>query len=91
MRSADYIVEILLDEIRFGDKPPAYAHIGGDEEAEIDNAARFPWNAMELARRTRKHHPKLWAAVKGSPFENEYRQTFGPWLATDARRNPPLV
>ena len=76
-----------LIEMKWDDLPPAYAHIGADEEAEIEDAARFPWNAMNYAQRTRKHHPKLWAAVKGSPFEKEYRRTFGSWIDVDTKRS----
>jgi hypothetical protein len=51
-------------------KPP---YIDLDRDQEMETAVRQPFTAHELAMR-RGHHPKLWAAVKGSPYEREYRR-----------------
>lgn len=57
------------------DLKPAYASYG-DDDAELENAARQPFTALDYAMRTGRHHPKLWAVIQGSPFENEYRRRF---------------
>lgn len=68
----------IVDAIIGKDIPPAYAHVGDDDEQEIDNASRQAFTAHHHALQRGRHHPKLWNAVKGSPYENEYRRRFNP-------------
>ena len=68
----------LSESIIGKDIKPAYARMGDTDDAEVDNAARQPFTAMELASRRKRHHPKLWNAVKGSPYERGYRRKFNP-------------
>ena len=49
----------------------------GDEETAVDMAARSPFTALEHALVLNRHHPKLWNAIRGSPFETLYCQQFG--------------
>jgi len=53
-------------------KPPLWSTC--DEEIEM--AARQAFTAYELAMR-RGHHPRLWQAVKGSPFQAHYEVNLG--------------
>ena len=48
-----------------------------DSDSELETAERQPFTAMDLALR-RGHHPRLWAKVKGSVYEPEYRRKFSP-------------
>jgi hypothetical protein len=48
----------------------------GDEDSEIDFYARSPFTAWEHALLRSRHHPKLWRAIKGTPFEGLYRERF---------------
>jgi hypothetical protein len=57
------------------DRPPPYFKVGDEE---IEQSARYPWNAWDTAQRTGRHHPKLWQTIKGSPFERDYRARFNP-------------
>jgi hypothetical protein len=54
-------------------KPP---HMNVDADTELDMAEKSAFTAHELALRRNRHHPRLWAKIKGSPFENEYRRHF---------------
>lgn len=56
-------------------KPP---YLNVDDDLELEIAARSAFTAHDLALRRGRHHPKLWAKVKGSPFEREYRRKFNP-------------
>lgn len=47
-----------------------------DEETEVDFYARTPFTAWEHALLRKRHHPKLWQAVLGSPYERLYRRRF---------------
>src|SRR5258707_1266128 len=53
-------------------KPPRWDSC----DEEIEQASRQAFTAYELAMR-RGHHPKLWLAVKGSPFQSRYQLEFG--------------
>lgn len=46
-------------------------------EDEMELALKSAFTAHDLALR-RGHHPRLWAKIKGSPFEQEYRRRFNP-------------
>lgn len=46
----------------------------GSNEGDVENAARQPFTALDHALNS-GHHPRLWSAVKGSPFEKQYIQT----------------
>jgi hypothetical protein len=70
--SADQIVDAMLAR----ERKPVVARIGDNEEEEIDNAARQPFTAYDHALRTGKHHPKLWNAIKGTPYARQYLQRF---------------
>lgn len=48
----------------------------GDEDSEIDFYARSPFTAWEHALLRKRHHPRLWKIIKGSPFEALYRERF---------------
>jgi hypothetical protein len=45
-------------------------------DPEIAEASRQAFTAYELAMR-RGHHPRLWHAVKGSPFQSPYEMNLG--------------
>lgn len=45
----------------------------GSDEGDIDMFTKQPFTALEYAMEV-GHHPKLWKAVKGTPFENQYIQ-----------------
>ncbi len=49
-----------------------------DDEAEIEFYARTAFTAWEHALFRKRHHPKLWKAVQGSPYEGLYRARFQP-------------
>ena len=49
-----------------------------DHDTELEMAEKSAFTSHELAVRKRQHHPRLWAKVKGSPYEREYRQMFNP-------------
>jgi len=57
------------------DLKPAYASYDGEDQ-DMEVAARQPFTAMDMALRHGRHHPKLWAVIQGSPYENEYRRHF---------------
>jgi hypothetical protein len=59
------------------DPKPAYA-FSNNAVVELDQVLRQPFTAYEYALRYNRHHPKLWQAVKGSPFEAGYRRRFNP-------------
>ncbi len=50
----------------------------GNALEEIPFYVRSPYTAWEHAMARGSHHPTLWNLVKGSPFENLYRQRFNP-------------
>ena len=50
-------------------KPPLWATC----DEEVEQAARQAFTAYELAMR-RGHHPRLWEAVMGSPFQAHYQR-----------------
>ena len=62
------------------ERQPVYPNI--DEDMEMEIALKQPFTAMALALR-RGHHPRLWAKIKGSPFEVDYRQHFELLLKKD--------
>lgn len=76
---AQKVVDAMLDEytLRSG-AAPARAHVGDNDDEEIANAARQPFTALDYALNSGRHHPKLWQAIKGSPFEREYRNAYNP-------------
>jgi hypothetical protein len=53
-------------------KPPRWSTY----DEEIEQASRQAFTAYELAMR-RGHHPLLWKAVKGSPFQEHYKVNIG--------------
>jgi len=53
-------------------QPPRWATC----ENEIEEASRQAFTAYELALR-RGHEPRLWEAVKGSPFQANYEMNVG--------------
>lgn len=65
----------LIDGIVWRELKPPRMNLSPDDELEI--ALKSPFTAHHLALRW-GHHPKLWAKVKGSPFEKEYRRRFNP-------------
>lgn len=71
MNAAD-VVENLLDR----EPPPRFVPNAGGEDAEMDNAAKQPFTAMEYAAAKGRHHDKLWNKVRGTPFEQQYRHRF---------------
>lgn len=48
-----------------------------DQESELDFYARSPFTAWEHALVRKEPHPKLWRAVKGSPYEALYVRLYG--------------
>jgi hypothetical protein len=68
--------EVKEDLLHQTDQAP-YA-FADDPDAELDQAVRQPFTAHEYATRYNRHHPRLWKAVKGSPFERDYRRRFNP-------------
>lgn len=58
------------------DIKPAIANFGDNEDEAITNAVRQPFTALDYAMRN-GHHPRLWQAVKGSVYQNEYKRNFG--------------
>jgi len=74
MTVIEAIVQRAIGE-NYGEPLPPRAY-QGDDDAELEVAARQPFTAHELAVSRNKHHPKLWQRVKGSPFENDYRRRF---------------
>lgn len=66
--------EIL--EVIASDYTPPYQNL--DADTEMTMAEKSPFTAHDLAMRRGRHHPRLWAKVKGSPFEHEYRRKFNP-------------
>jgi hypothetical protein len=77
MNRAHQIVDALLETKIIGkDIPPP--HFAGRGEEDVAQAARSPFTAYSHAVTTGKHHPRLWNAVKNSPFEKQYRQKFNP-------------
>jgi len=83
MSKALEIVDKLLDEGEGGtrlivkDIPPAQWSMG-DDEKDVEQAARSAYTAHSHALTTGKHHPKLWSRIKGSPFEADYVRRFKP-------------
>ena len=57
-------------------KPPLWSMC----DEEIEQAARQAFTAYEMAMR-RGHHPRLWQAVKGSPFQGYYEMNIGQQTA----------
>lgn len=51
-------------------KPPVRISTG-TAEGDIDLFTKQPFTALEHAMEV-GHHPKLWRAVKGTPFETRY-------------------
>ncbi len=49
-----------------------------DEQSEVDFYCHTAFTAWEHALFRQKHHPKLWQAVIGSPYERLYRTRFHP-------------
>jgi hypothetical protein len=49
-------------------KPPPWSTC----DEEIEQAAKQAFTAYEMAMR-RGHHPSLWQAVQGSPFQAHYQ------------------
>ncbi len=49
-----------------------------DAETETEFYSRTAFTAWEHALSLNQHHPKLWEAIKGSPFERLYRTRFYP-------------
>jgi len=47
-----------------------------DADTELEMAEKSAFTAHDLALRRGRHHPRLWAKIKGSPFETEYRRRF---------------
>lgn len=77
MRSkAQQIVDRLL-EAHWIDRPPP-RFTGGDQDEETKFAKRSPFQAYQRALELGHHDPSLWAVIKGSPFEGQYRQAFRP-------------
>jgi len=66
---------IKLKEIIGKDLPPPYQHLE-DENSELEMALKSPWAAWEFAQRNGPN-PKLFAVIKGSPFESHYIRKFG--------------
>jgi hypothetical protein len=48
------------------------------EDVEIEFYARSAFTAWEYALETNRAHPRLWKAIRGSPYERPYCQRFGP-------------
>jgi hypothetical protein len=68
-RRADGLIEVVgRDWV-----PP---HQNVDPETELEMAAKSGFTAWEYADRTGLHHPRLFQAVKGSPYEPLYRRRF---------------
>ncbi len=49
-----------------------------DAETETEFYSRSAFTAWEYALSLNRHHPRLWEAVKGSPYERLYRTRFHP-------------
>lgn len=79
---AQQIVNILLD-MRAYDRPPP--HMPLDQDAELEMAEKSPFTAYDLALR-RGHNPRLWAKIKGSVYEPEYRRRFN----VGESKSPPM-
>jgi len=58
------------------DRPPARQTYGHEGDTEL--AVKSPFTAWHLAQERGTHDPRLWAVIKGSPYENEYRRKFNP-------------
>jgi hypothetical protein len=54
--------------------PPKF--LVGDQDAETKFATRSPFQAYQRALELGHGDPGLWAAVKGSAFEGQYRARF---------------
>lgn len=64
-----------IDEMTGYREPPVpYMPLDADTEMEI--ALKQPFTAHELAMRRGRHDLRLWAKVKGSPYERAYRRHF---------------
>lgn len=55
-----------------GVRPPV-KFTTGSEEKDIEQAIRQPFTAMDYAL-DHGHHPKLWQAVKDSPYASQYME-----------------
>ena len=53
------------------DPPVTWSLQSSSSDEEINRASSHAFAAYELAMRC-GHHPKLWDAVKGSPFQSLY-------------------
>ena len=73
---AEKIVEKLLENYLWDDRPPARNTYG--EEGDTEIAVRQPFTAWDLAQQRGQHDPRLWKVIKGSPYEAAYRRTFNP-------------
>jgi hypothetical protein len=71
-RLVDSLTEVIARDI-----PPAH-FTSGSEEGDIEQASKSPFTAYSHAIQVNRHHPKLWQAVKGSPFEKQYVKKFQP-------------
>ncbi len=80
MSKAQQIVDAMLEghtTIIARDIPPAKWSMG-DDDKDVEQAARSAFTAHSHAMSTGKHHPKLWKVIKGSPFQTEYFNRFKP-------------
>jgi len=73
--NAKAVVESLL-ETQWNDVPPPRQHYGKEEDTQL--AVRSPFTAWNLAVEQGQHDPRLWAVIKGSPYEGQYRKMFNP-------------
>jgi len=68
MRARDVIDEMT------GYREPVPPHMPLDADTEMEIALKQPFTAHDLALRRGRHDPRLWAKVRGSPFEQDYRR-----------------
>lgn len=71
MTEAEELVHQLLED----DKPPYSVGVSDQEREQA--SSKSPFHAMHYAVNIdKRHHPRTWAAVKGSPYEAHYRRRF---------------
>jgi len=73
--NAKRVVETLL-EMQWTDIKPPRQTYGKEEDTQL--AVRSPFTAWNLAVERGQHDPALWAVIKGSAFDSQYRKRFNP-------------
>jgi hypothetical protein len=66
---------MMLQELLFDERPPARFQQADDSDRQRELASRQPFTALDYAVNVdKRYHPVTFNAVKGSPFEKQYRR-----------------